>query len=130
MDARPFSASFLNRKGGVGKTSSVFHLAGSFAGLLGKRVLVCDLDPQASLSQGYFGPVFVESLPKERTVAALFDDSFDPAPEDLVYPTGFENISIVPASNELTDHNTPRPEESRYQDALRDFLDEVMGNFD
>ena len=28
-DARPFSAAFLNRKGGVGKTSTVFHLAGS-----------------------------------------------------------------------------------------------------
>ncbi len=47
-DARPISAAFLNRKGGVGKTSSVFHLAGSFAGLFAKRVLVCDLDPQAT----------------------------------------------------------------------------------
>ncbi len=130
-DARPISAAFLNRKGGVGKTSSVFHLAGSFAGLLGKRVLVCDLDPQASLSQGYFGPVFVESLPKGRTVAALFDDAHDPCPEDLVHATGFENISIVPASNDLTDHNTPRPEESgEYQNSLRDFLDEVKESFD
>jgi chromosome partitioning protein len=130
MDTGPFIVSFLNRKGGVGKTSTVFHLAGSFAGVLGKRVLLCDLDPQASLSQGYFGPVFVESLPKGKTVAALFDDSFDPSPDDLVYPTGFENISIVPASNDLTDHNTPRPEESRYQDSLRDFLEEAKVDFD
>ena len=28
MDGNSFIASFLNRKGGVGKTSSVFHLAG------------------------------------------------------------------------------------------------------
>src|SRR5438270_5218794 len=125
MDAGTFSASFLNRKGGVGKTSSVFHLAGSFAGLFKQRVLVCDLDPQASLSQGYFGPVFVEALPKGRTVAALFDDAYDPRPEDLVHATGFENVSIVPASNDLTDHNTPRPEGAGgYQASLRDFLAE------
>jgi chromosome partitioning protein len=131
MDVRPFSAAFLNRKGGVGKTSSVFHLAGSFAAVFGKRVLVCDLDPQASLSQGYFGPVFVESLPKGRTVAALFDDAYDPCPEDLIHATGFENISIVPASNDLTNHNTPRPEEAGdYQSSLRDFLAEVRDDFD
>jgi chromosome partitioning protein len=130
MDAPPFTASFLNRKGGVGKTSSVFHLAGCFASQLGKRVLVCDLDPQASLSQGFFGPVFVENLPKENTVAALFDDAFDPAPEDLVHATGIEGVSIVPASNALTDHNTPGPEGSPYQDAIRDFLDEVRSGYD
>jgi chromosome partitioning protein len=130
MDTGPIIVSFLNRKGGVGKTSTVFHMAGSFAGALGKKVLLCDLDPQASLSQGHFGPVFVESLPKEKTVAALFDNAFDPSPNELIYPTRFENISIVPASNDLTDHNTPRPEESRYQDSLRDFLDEVKVDFD
>ncbi len=130
MDAPPFSASFLNRKGGVGKTSSVFHAAGCFAAQLGKRVLVCDLDPQASLSQGFFGPVFVESLPKGRTVAALFDDAFDPSPEDLIHATGIDGVSVVPASNDLTDHNTPRPEGSPCQDALRDFLHEVRSEFD
>lgn len=130
MDAPPFTASFLNRKGGVGKTSSVFHLAGCFASQLSKRVLVCDLDPQSSLGQGFFGPVFVESLPKARTVAALFDDAFDPDPEDLIHATGVEGISIVPASNDLTDHNTPSPEGSPYQDSLKDFLDEVRSGFD
>jgi chromosome partitioning protein len=129
MDATPFIASFLNRKGGVGKTSSVFHLAGSFAS--NRRVLVLDLDPQASLSQGYFGPQFVEELPKVATVAALFDDGYDPDPAEMVRETGFANIAIVPANNDLTDHNTPRPEEAgEYEDALRDFLGEVKDHFD
>src|SRR5262245_61630669 len=127
MDATPFIASFLNRKGGVGKSSSVFHLAGTFAAE-GSRVLVCDLDPQASLSQGYFGPEFVERLPKSATVAALFDDAYDPDPAEIIRQTPFANISIAPASNDLTDHNTPRPEEAgEYEESLRDFLDEVRG---
>lgn len=129
MDA-PLIASFLNRKGGVGKTSSVFHLAGSYA-KAGRRVLVCDLDPQASLSQGCFGPRFVEALPKGATVAALFDDALDPLPEDVIHETGIPNIMILPASNDLTDHNTPRPEDAgERQYALKDFLAEVRPRFD
>ena len=40
---------FFNNKGGVGKTSLVYHLAWMFADR-GKRVLAVDLDPQANLS--------------------------------------------------------------------------------
>jgi chromosome partitioning protein len=130
MDATPLIASFLNRKGGVGKTSSVFHLAGCYA-RSGRRVLVCDLDPQASLSQGFFGPRAVEELPEEATIAALFDDALDPEPDTIVYDTAFENLWIVPASNDLTNHNTPRPEDSGEQQyALKDFISEVKPCFD
>src|SRR4051812_2465008 len=101
MDELSFTASFLNRKGGVGKTSSVFHLAGHYANT-GRKVLVCDLDPQASLSQGFFGPTYVEALPKEATVAALFDDALDPDPDQLIHKSSFENLWIVPASNDLS----------------------------
>src|SRR5262249_28884196 len=103
MDQNSFITSFLNRKGGVGKTSSVFHLAGHFASS-GQKVLVCDLDPQASLSQGFFGPAYVERLLKERTVAALFDDAYDPQPEEIIHKTPFDNLWIIPATNDLTDH--------------------------
>src|SRR6266550_6607 len=39
-----------NLKGGVGKTTTVLNLAG-FAGQMGKRVLMVDTDPQASLTR-------------------------------------------------------------------------------
>src|SRR5262249_26649613 len=129
MDQFSFTASFLNRKGGVGKTSSVFHLAGHFA-RRGRKVLVCDLDPQASLSQGFFGPAYVESLPKESTVAALFDDGLDPTTEDVIHKSPFENLWIAPATNDLTEYNTPSPEAASTQEALRDFLAEVQEDFD
>lgn len=40
---------FFNNKGGVGKTSLVYHLAWMFTEL-GKRVVAADLDPQANLT--------------------------------------------------------------------------------
>lgn len=43
---------FFNNKGGVGKTSMVYHLAWMFADL-GKRVIAGDLDPQANLSAAF-----------------------------------------------------------------------------
>jgi cellulose biosynthesis protein BcsQ len=51
----------LNQKGGVGKSSTVFHLAGGMVEA-GKRVLLVDLDPQGSLSQGFFGSSCVEMI--------------------------------------------------------------------
>jgi len=43
---------FFNNKGGVGKTSLVYHLARMYADV-GQRLLVADLDPQANLSAAF-----------------------------------------------------------------------------
>lgn len=43
---------FFNNKGGVGKTSLVYHLAWMLS-KMGNSVLVCDLDPQANLTAGF-----------------------------------------------------------------------------
>jgi chromosome partitioning protein len=40
---------FFNNKGGVGKTSMVFHLAWMFRDM-GHSVLAVDLDPQSNLT--------------------------------------------------------------------------------
>lgn len=44
-----FSISIFNNKGGVGKTTLSFHFAHALA-LLGKKVLIVDLDPQCNLT--------------------------------------------------------------------------------
>jgi chromosome partitioning protein len=47
------TAAFLNHKGGVGKTTSVVNVGAGLA-ILGKRVLIVDLDPQGHLT-GFLG---------------------------------------------------------------------------
>jgi chromosome partitioning protein len=52
---------FFNNKGGVGKTSLVFHLAWMLAEL-GKRIVAIDLDPQANLASAFLAEDDLETL--------------------------------------------------------------------
>ena len=52
---------FFNNKGGVGKTSLVYHLSWMLSEM-GHRVLACDLDPQANLSAAFLDEDRLESL--------------------------------------------------------------------
>ncbi len=52
---------FFNNKGGVGKTSLVYHLAWMYADL-GHRVLAADFDPQANLTAGFLDEDRLEEL--------------------------------------------------------------------
>ncbi|MEI8082994.1 MAG: AAA family ATPase [Actinomycetes bacterium] len=57
---------FFNNKGGVGKTSLVYHLAWMYSDL-GLRVLAADLDPQANLTSMFLDEDGLESLWPEGT---------------------------------------------------------------
>lgn len=70
---------FFNNKGGVGKTSLVFHLAWKMA-QMGRRVLAIDLDPQANLTSAFLDDAALEKLwdgagygAHERTLGAGTD---------------------------------------------------------
>ncbi|HEY3916397.1 MAG TPA: ParA family protein [Stellaceae bacterium] len=52
---------FFNNKGGVGKTSLIYHLGFMFAEM-GKRVLLADFDPQANLSSMCLSEERLETL--------------------------------------------------------------------
>jgi chromosome partitioning protein len=52
---------FFNNKGGVGKTSLVYHLAWMMADN-GHRIVAADLDPQANLTSAFFDEDILESL--------------------------------------------------------------------
>jgi chromosome partitioning protein len=62
---------FFNNKGGVGKTSLVYHLAWMFAEL-GVDVVAVDLDPQSNLTSSFLNDEMLESLwetaPSSRTI--------------------------------------------------------------
>jgi chromosome partitioning protein len=120
----------LNQKGGVGKTSTCHHLAGTLA-LMGRRVLLVDNDPQASLTQGFWGPVATRQLEAERTIAAVYRGDM-PFPESVIKPTGIDHIELVPGSRHATEFNVPMPHRHpvEAQRCLLEFLAEVRDRYD
>ncbi|MEL6979920.1 MAG: AAA family ATPase [Pseudomonadota bacterium] len=66
--------SFINMKGGVGKTTSAVTLSETCAAEFGWKVLLVDLDAQASASYALCGAAAYETAVRgERTLAAFFD---------------------------------------------------------
>lgn len=98
-----------NFKGGSAKTTTSLYLAQGLA-LHGFRVLAIDLDPQASLSV-MFGQQPEFDVPANATLyGAIRYDEARVSMKDIVRPTYFDGISLVPGNLELMEfeHQTPR----------------------
>jgi chromosome partitioning protein len=122
---------FLNKKGGVGKTSTCHHLAGTLA-RRGLRILLVDADPQASLTQGLLGPEVARQLKPRETIAGLFDEACDADMAGLVRPiAAVPGVSLVAGSGRMDRYNALEPwttGDSQY--ILRDALRGVAAGFD
>lgn len=99
---------FFNNKGGVGKTSLVYHTAWMFVEL-GYRVVAADLDPQGNLSAACLDEDRLEQLwPENQRVPTIYGaieplkrgigDISDP----LLEPVG-PNLALVPGDMSLSD---------------------------
>jgi chromosome partitioning protein len=120
----------IAEKGGVGRTTLCANLAGGF-NELGKRVLLVDMEGQASLTKMMLGPNETKALPLEASIAALFDERLIPDPNSIIQPTTFEGIAIAPSSPALAAYNDTRPDMLQHlHPVLRDFLAEVREQFD
>ncbi|MCO5073816.1 MAG: plasmid partitioning protein RepA [Rhizobiaceae bacterium] len=98
--------SVVNFKGGSGKTTTAAHL-GQHLALTGHRVLAVDLDPQGSLSALHG---FQPELDKNKSLydAIRYDDA-KVALAEIIRPTNFPLLEIVPANLELQEFEYDTP---------------------
>src|SRR5262245_15972573 len=122
--------SVLNRKGGVGKTSTCFHLAGTLA-RAGRRVLLVDNTGQTSLSYGFMGPAEVDRLDPGLTIVAVYQ-RLHPRPAQVVRASGVPGVDLVAGASHVNDFDEVHTDEADWQlqHALRDFLTAVRDCYD
>lgn len=73
---------FFNNKGGVGKTSLVYHIAWMLSEL-GQRVIAADLDPQANLTAAFLDDEKLEELWSAEETASTVFGAIEPAKRGL-----------------------------------------------
>ena len=108
----------VNRKGGVGKTTTTFNLAGALAEM-GKEVLVIDLDPMGSLCRSL--GIYPEKL-------ALSDLLIGTGGSlgSLIRPTHLTNLYVIPGDPNLRTFEMRHGTSVVYREALANQLDEVL----
>ncbi|MER8562466.1 plasmid partitioning protein RepA [Mesorhizobium sp. M0902] len=114
----------VNFKGGSGKTTTAAHLA-QYLALTGHRVLAVDLDPQASLSSLHgFQPELDQT--KSLYDSIRYDDQKVPLSE-IIKPTNFPGLDIVPANLELQEfeYDTPLAMTDRSSNVGRAFFTRI-----
>ena len=111
--------SVVNFKGGSGKTTTSAHLA-QYLVLKGYRVLAVDLDPQASLSALHGLQPEIDVGPGETLYGAIRYDETRRELTDIIRPTYFTGLDIVPGNLELMEfeHETPKALTSRQRDQM------------
>ncbi|MER8458405.1 plasmid partitioning protein RepA [Mesorhizobium sp. M1300] len=114
----------VNFKGGSGKTTTAAHLA-QYLALTGHRVLAVDLDPQASLSSLHG---FQAELDQTKSLydAIRYDDE-KVSLSELIRPTNFPGLDIVPANLELQEfeYDTPLAMTDRTSNVGRAFFTRI-----
>jgi len=115
--------SFANQKGGVGKTTTCVNMS-TFMALMGKRVLLIDMDPQGNATTNL-------GFSKEGDTKSLYQViSQDVNIQDAIYQTKIENLYILPTNIDLAGLEVELVYMNTREYVIKNKLDKIKSSYD
>lgn len=112
-----------NQKGGVGKTTTAINLSAGL-GVLEKKVLLIDIDPQANSTSGVgFDPREIENGVYECIIGKV-------KAQDIILETKSPNLFLMPAHIDLVGAEIELINEEFRESMMKDAIADIVDDFD
>lgn len=114
---------FANQKGGVGKTTTCINVA-TYMALMGKRVLILDLDPQGNATSAV-------GITKTKDLKTIYDliggeSNYD----DVIKSTIVKDLFIIPSTVDLAGAEVELIQIPQREKVIKRILDEISDSYD